>query len=208
MLRARGNKNLRRVLAAALLAALAAGVFAAARPVGDAHAATSCTKQTKRVVKHVKRHGKRKKVVRLKPYWTCHEVVEPLAATASVPAPAPAPSPTPAPQPQPEPESNAVSITTNDHTNPYGYVPSHTTVKAGQLTVQLNNMASEDEHNMDMQRVGPGETLEGPVVVAVSAARGSHSEPTTVEVQPGTYRMWCTIGHHAEHGMTATITVE
>jgi plastocyanin len=80
-------------------------------------------------------------------------------------------------------------------------------VKPGQLTVQLNN-AGEDEHNMDMQRVGEGETLEGPVIVAVSAARESHSEPTTVEVQPGTYRMWCTIGHHAEHGMMTTITVE
>jgi plastocyanin len=195
---------MRRAIAALALAALAVAIFASGRPTEDAHAATSCTKHTKRVVKHVKRHGKRKKVVRLMPYWTCHDVAEPVIATPVVPAPTPAPE---APATQPEPESNAVSVTADDHTNPYQYVPSRTTVNPGQLTVQLNN-AGEDEHNMDMQRVGEGETLEGPVIVAVSAARESHSEPTSVEVQPGTYRMWCTIGHHAEHGMTTTITVK
>ena len=48
----------------------------------------------------------------------------------------------------------------------------------------------------------------GRPVAAVSAAGGTASEAVTVEVQPGTYRMWCTIGHHAEHGMTTEITVE
>jgi hypothetical protein len=200
-----GNPNLRRVLAAALLGALALALFAAARPLGDAHAATTCTKHTKRVVKHVKRHGKRKKIVRLRPYWSCQEVAEPVAVAPVVPAP-PAPAPTPAPTPEPEP--NAVSIATNDHTDPYEYVPSRKIAKAGRLTVQLNNKASEDEHNMDMQRVGESGELEGPVVAAVSAAGAGASEAVTVEVQPGTYRMWCTIGHHAEHGMTTEITVE
>ena len=72
----------------------------------------------------------------------------------------------------------------------------------------MNNLASEDEHNMDVQRVGTGGEPEGPVVAAVSAVAESATDPTTIEVQPGTYRMWCTIGHHAEHGMTTTITVE
>lgn len=196
---------MRRTVAALALAALALLVVAGAQPTEDAHAATSCTKHVKRVVKHVRRHGKRKKVVLLRPYWTCQEVAEPVAVAPVVPAPAPPPV-TPAPQPEPEP--NAVSITTNDHTNPYGYVPSHKTAKAGRLTIQLNNSASEDEHNMDMQRVGEGGEIEGPVVAAVSAAGASASEAVTVEVQPGTYRMWCTIGHHAEHGMTTEITVE
>jgi plastocyanin len=200
--------KVRRALVAALVAALALAVFAGARSAGDAHAATVCTKHAKRVVKHVNRHGKRKKIVRTHPYWTCQEVAEPVAAAPVTPAPtAPAPAPTPTPTPEPEP--NALSITTNDHTNPLEYVPNHKTRKSGRLTIQLNNLASEDEHNMDMERVneGTGE-LEGPVVAAVSAAGASASEPVTVEVQPGTYRMWCTIGHHAEHGMTAEITVE
>ena len=199
---------MRRTIAALALAALALVVFASAQPTEDAHAATTCTKHTKRVVKHVKRHGKRKKVVRLRPYWSCQEAAEPVAVTPVTPA-VPAPAPTPAPTPEPEPEPNAVSITTNDHTNPYEYVPSHKTRKTGRLTIQLNNLASEDEHNMDMERVNEvsGE-LEGPVIAAVSAAGASASEAVTVEVQPGTYRMWCTIGHHAEHGMTTEIKVE
>jgi hypothetical protein len=201
-----GAHNLRRVLAAALLAALALALLASGRPVSDARAATSCTKHTKRVIKHVKRQGKRKKIVRVQHYWTCQEVAEPVAATPLTPA---APAPAPAPAQAPEPEPNAVSITTNDHTNPYEYVPSHKTRKTGRLTIQLNNLASEDEHNMEMERVGEvsGEP-EGPVIAAVSAAGASASETVTVEVQPGTYRMWCTIGHHAEHGMTTEITVE
>jgi plastocyanin len=201
-----GDPNLRRVLATALVATLAAALLLSARTASDAHAATTCTKHTKRVVKHVKRHGKRKRIVRLKPYWTCQEVATPPTITAPV-----TPPPTPAPETPtqlPEPEPNAVSVTTNDHTSPYGYVPSHESVKAGRLTVQLNNTASEDEHNMDMQRVSEGGELEGPVIAALSAPGGSPSEAVTVEVQPGTYRMWCTIGHHAEHGMTATIRVE
>jgi hypothetical protein len=196
-----------RALAALILAALALAVLAGLRPTEDARAATVCSKHTKRVVKHVKRHGKRKKIVRLHPYWTCQEVAEPVTAAPVTPAPAPAPAPTPAPTPEPEP--NAVSITTNDHTNPYEYVPSHKTRKAGRLTLQLNNLASEDEHNMDVERVDEetGE-VEGPVIAAINAAGGSASEAVAVEVQPGTYRMWCTIGHHAERGMTTEIKVE
>jgi plastocyanin len=201
------NRKVRRVSVAVLVAALALAVFAGARSTDDAHAATVCTKHTKRVVKHVKRHGKRKKIVRTHPYWTCQEVAEPVAAAPVIPAPAPASTPTP--ESQPEPEPNALSIATNDHTNPYEYVPNHKTRKPGRLTIQLNNIASEDEHNMDMERVNEetGE-LEGGIVASVSAVGASASAPVTVEVQPGTYRMWCTIGHHAEHGMTAEITVE
>lgn len=202
-----GNPNLRRVLAAALVGALALAALAGARSVGDAHAATTCTKHTKRVVKHVKRHGERKRVVRFTHFWTCQEVATPLAPIATTPSPTPTSVPE-TPVQQPEPEPNAVSITTNDHTSPYGYTPSHESVKAGRLTVQLNNMASEDEHNMDMQRLGETGELEGPVIATLSAPGGSPSEAVTVEVQPGNYRMWCTIGHHAEHGMKATITVE
>jgi hypothetical protein len=56
------------------LAVLALAVFASARPTQDAHAATSCTKHTKRVVKHVKRHGKRKRVVRFTHYWGAYNL--------------------------------------------------------------------------------------------------------------------------------------
>jgi type IV secretory pathway VirB10-like protein len=199
---------MRRAVVALALAAMALAVFVSTRPTEDAHAATTCTKHTKRIVKHVKRHGKRKKIVRFHPYWTCQETADPVAPVTPAPAPAPAPAPE-VPSPQPEPEPNALSITTDDHKTPLEYAPNHKTRKAGRLTIQLNNLASEDEHNMDMERVN-GETgeLEGPVIAEVSAAGAGASAPVTVEVQPGTYRMWCTIGHHAEHGMTTEVTIE
>src|SRR5438105_4651882 len=103
--------NLRRVFAATLVAAVALVGIAGARSVGDAHAATTCTKHTKRVVKHVKRHGKRKKIVRTHPYWTCQEVAEPVAAAPVTPAPTPAPV---TPAPQPEPEANAIGVVARD----------------------------------------------------------------------------------------------
>jgi hypothetical protein len=203
MSRVSGNRYLRRVLAAALLATLALAVFAAAQPVGDAHAATSCTKHTKRVVKHVKRHGKRKKVVRLRPYWTCHEVTEPVAAIPVVPAPTPAPE---TPAPQPEPEANAIGVVARDANKHFSFEPTRTLVKSGKLTMQLIN-EGEDPHTMAIQRIGPGETPEGEVV-EIPATASKQQGIGTANVQPGRYRMWCTLFHHAEEGMEFDITVE
>jgi plastocyanin len=192
----------RRVLG--LVAVLLAGVLI----VGSGHqagAAQTCVKHTKRVVKHVKRHGKTHRVVRVKHYWICHEAgTSGPGTTTTTTAPTTGSTPT---TPTPEPEANALSITANDRTTPYEYVPSHTTVKAGKLTVQLNDVG-EDEHNMDMVRIGPGGEPEGAIIAAVSAESKNHSKPKTVEVQPGTYKMWCTLPEHAEKGMQTIITVE
>ena len=195
---------MRRALAALALAALALAVFASARPTQDARAATSCTKHTKRVVKHVKRHGKTKRVVRLTHYWTCQEVATPPVTTTP-----PAPTPTPAPQapaPQPEPEANAIGVVARDANKHFSFEPTRTVVKAGTLTMQLIN-EGEDPHTMAIQRIGPGGTPEGKeTVIPETASKGQNLE--TVEVQPGRYRMWCTLYHHAEEGMEFDLTVE
>ncbi len=215
--RVSSNRNTLRVLGLTLIAALAlaAAFSVGAQGPGPARAAsTTCVwvKHTKRVVRHVRRHGKVHKVVTIKHYRTCRKVAvpEPTAPTSG-PTPTSGGSTSPrdptTPAGTPEPEPNAVSITANDRTTPYGYAPSHKVVKPGELTVQLINKG-EDEHNMDMEKVGPGNAPEGPIVVAVSAASNGTSKPTTVDVEPGTYRMWCTLPGHAEKGMEATITVE
>jgi plastocyanin len=207
----------RRLVAATLLAALVAGaLICGGRPVGQAHAATGpCVKHTKRVVRHVKRHGRRTRVVHVRHYRTCEEAPAPVTpAPTPVPAPTlPAPTLTPTPvtetppvTPQPEPEANALGVTAED-SGGLRYVLSRPTVRAGRLTVQLANKG-EDPHTMDMQRVGPNGELEGPVLTELATEPGEAPHTATVEVQPGTYRMWCTIGHHAEHGMKAEITVE
>jgi plastocyanin len=196
---------MRRGLAMVVVLALTLGLFAVSRP--SAHAATTCEKHTKRVVNHAKRHGKRTRVVRLKHYWTCQE--------AATPAPAPAPSgpppattappsepipPDPGPAPLPEPEANAISVIARE--GPYSYVPSRPTVRPGRVTVQLNNQGA-DPHDMAIQRVGAeGELIELPITSGLSQST------KTVELQPGRYRMWCTLYDHAEKGMETTITVE
>jgi plastocyanin len=203
----------KRLLGAVALAALALVlVLSSGGDVGPAHAAsTKCIwiKHTKRVVRHVKRHGEVRKVVTIKHYRSCRKVALPEAAPTVPTTPTPGtttPSESKPPASTPEPEANAVSITANDHTNPYGYAPSRKTVKSGDLTVQLINVG-EDEHNMDMQKVGTGNSPESPIIVAVSAASKGASTPTTVDVEPGTYRMWCTLPDHAAMGMETTITV-
>jgi plastocyanin len=203
----------KRILGVGALAALALIlVLSSGGDVRPARAAsTKCIwiKHTKRVVKHVKRDGKVHEVVKVKHYKTCRKVALPEETPAPPTATSPgatSPSEATPPASTPEPEANAVSITANDHTNPYGYAPSRKTVKAGELTVQLINVG-EDEHNMDMQKVGPGNSPESPIVVAVSAASKGASTPTTVDVEPGTYRMWCTLQGHAAKGMETTITV-
>lgn len=193
---------MRRTVAALVLAALALAIFASARPTEDAHAATVCTKHTKRVVKHVKRHGKRKKIVRTHPYWTCQEVAEPVAVA---PAPAPAPAPV-TPAPQPEPEANAIGVVARDANKVFTFEPSRTVVRSGDLTMQLIN-EGEDPHTMAIQRIGPGKTPEGPVT-EIPATASKQQRTGSVEVQPGTYRMWCTLYHHAEEGMEFDLTVE
>jgi plastocyanin len=204
-------KRLFGVAALAMLALLL--VLSSGGDVGPARAAsTKCVwiKHTKRVVRHVKRHGKVRKVVTIKHYRTCRKVALPEAAPTAPTAPTlgtTAPSESKPPASTPEPEPNAVSITATDRTTPYGYAPSHKVVKPGELTVQLINKG-EDEHNMDMEKVGPGGAPEGPILTMTSAPSGGQSTPTTVDVEAGTYRMWCTLPGHAAKGMEAEIEVE
>jgi len=202
---------MRRGLAVLTVLALALGLFSVNRP--SAHAATTCAKHAKRVVKHVKRHGKSKRVVRVRHYWTCQEVADPAPAPApSSPAPAastPPSEPIPpdaGPAPLPEPEPNALGVAADDRGGVKSYTLTRQTVRSGRLTVQLQNKG-EDPHDMDIQRVGPaGEPL-GEVVKVPVTEPGANTN-ASVTVEPGRYRMWCDLFSHAKEGMEATVTVE
>ncbi|HEY5333831.1 MAG TPA: hypothetical protein VIJ21_09815 [Solirubrobacterales bacterium] len=206
MFRVSGDRKMRRALGVLAVAVLGVALFA-----GTGSATTTCVwvKHSKRVVKHVKRHGKRTRVVHLKRYVTCRKVAvtEPTPTAAAPPPVTAAPvESTPAPTPTAEPEPNAVGVVARDANKHFTFQPSRTSVKSGQLTVQLIN-EGEDPHTMDMQRIGPGDTPEGEVVEIPETA-SKHQSTDTVEVQPGHYRMWCTLFHHAEEGMETEITVE
>jgi plastocyanin len=202
---------MRRSLAIVGVLALTLGLFAVSRP--SAHAATTCVKHTKRVVTHIKRHGKRKKVVRFKHHWTCQEAVTPAPAPApSAPPPVtadPPSEPTPpdaGPAPLPEPEANALGVAADDRGGVKSYTLSRQTVRSGQLKVQLQNKG-EDPHDMDIQRVGPsGEPLGE--VVEIPVTEPEQNTIASVTVEAGRYRMWCDLFNHAEEGMEATVTVE
>lgn len=217
--------NMRRTFCG-IFAAAALGVLLVANggwPSGQAGAATTTcvwVKHTKRVVTHVERHGKRMRVIQAKHYRTCHKVAVPSEPTPTAPSPmAPMPSPTPTPTPAPapteppvvaptpEPEANAVRVTATETGDPYTFVPTRPSVHAGQLTVQLVN-EGQDRHDLYMQRVGPhGEPEEEEIKISEGTEPGGQTTKT-VDVQPGTYRMWCSFGNHAMEGMETHVTVE
>jgi plastocyanin len=216
---------MKRALAALVVAVLAVALLASGRPTSDAHAATTCSTHAKRVIKHVKRHGKRKRVVQIKHVRVCRPVATPTPSPApSTPAPTPSPdpapvattppvepvdpgpAPTPAPQPEAEPEANALGVAADDRGGVKSYTLSRRTVRSGRLVVQLQNKG-EDAHDMEMQKVGPaGEPLGTPVEIPETEPGEQKTQPVTVE--PGTYRMWCNLYNHAKEGMEATVVVE
>jgi plastocyanin len=206
----------RRALGAFAVAAFAVALLASGRPTDDAHAATACVTHTKRVVKHVKRRGRSRRVVRIEHHRICRKVAAPnqpapatpttIEPAASSPTPATPTPPSEPPVVSPEPEANALGVAADDHGGLKSYTLSRQTVRPGQLTVQLQNKG-EDPHDMDMQRIGPaGEALGEVVEIPVTGPGEQDTVPVTVE--PGRYRMWCNLFHHAEEGMEATLTVE
>jgi len=144
------------------------------------------------VVKRVRRHGKVRRVVRRRSWWTCE-------ATGSAPAPvAPAaPGPTAA-EPQPEPEANRVSARASE----YYWILSRPKVKTGTVTVELNNQG-EDPHNLNLQREGDeGEPLQ------IAETDSLQRNVASFDLPPGRYRLWCSLPEHEEKGMHTTLTVE
>jgi plastocyanin len=158
--------------------------------------ATECTWQrhTKRVVKRVRRHGKVRKVVRHRQWWTC----VPQAAAPAVPAPTPAPAASPESAPDPEPEANRLAVKSAE----YYFVLSRPSVKAGEVTVELNNQG-EDPHNLNLRPEGSdAESLQIPETDSLQRSVASF------DLEPGKYRLWCSLPEHEERGMATSLVVE
>ena len=183
-------------LAAAI--ALAPALSSLAAPARAAAADCSWQRHSKRVVKHVKRHGRAKRIVRTRRWWSCEPL--PSAPVLGVPPVTPPPSPAP-PQPQPEPEADAGVPRLSVKAVEYSYTLSRPSVVPGELIVELNNQG-EDPHNLNLQREGAGEpTLEigetGPV----------ERRTARFALSPGTYKLWCSLPTHEEEGMVTTLLV-
>jgi plastocyanin len=172
---------------------MAARPTAAPRALAGTAIASECTwkRHSKRVVKRVRRHGKVRKVVRKRHWWTC----EALTTAPVVPPPAQAPS---SPSPEPEPEANRLSARASE----YYWVLSRPKVRAGAITVELNNQG-EDPHNLNLRREGDeGEPLQIPETDSGELSAASFDLPA------GKYRLWCSLPEHEEKGMHTTLTVE
>jgi plastocyanin len=183
-----------RAAAAVLLAALA---LAGLQLGGASTAAAECSWQrhSKRVVKHVRRHGRVRKVVRHRVWWTC----QPVATPAPEAAPAPASPQPPIPPPtEPEPEANRVAVKSVE----YYYLLSRPSVHAGEVTVELNNQG-EDPHNLNIRREGDeGEPLQIPETPSLQHSVAKFDLPA------GTYRLWCSLPEHDAKGMHTTLVVD
>jgi plastocyanin len=180
-------------LGVALIASLAAQPGSVPSAPARAAAADCAWQQhSKRMVKKVRRHGKLRRVVRWRRWWTC----EPLAAAPAPAAPAPA-SPTP-PAPEPEAEANRLSVTARE----FYFVLSRPKVKAGSLPVELNNQGA-DAHNLNLRLEGDnGTPRELPETAPEQRSVASFDLPA------GKYRLWCSLPAHDEEGMHATLLVE
>ena len=183
------------VLAAIVLAGMAARTTATSEAAAGTAGAVECTWQrhTKRVVKKVKRHGKVRKVVRKRHWWTCVPQAEapPIAPPVLTPL-------QPAPEPEPEPEANRLAVKSSE----YYFVLSRLSVKAGEVTIELNNRG-EDSHNLNLQLEGDaGAPREIPETDSGQRTVASFDLPA------GKYRLWCSLPEHEEKGMRTTLTVE
>ncbi|HEX3040597.1 MAG TPA: hypothetical protein VHP56_00700 [Solirubrobacterales bacterium] len=182
------------VLAAILLAGMTARTTAASEAPSGTAGASECTwvRHSKRVVKRMKRHGKVRTVVRYRRWWTC------VPRTESSTTIAPISTPPPSPTPDPEPEANRVSARAAE----YYFTLSRPKVKAGAVTVELNNQG-EDPHNLNLQREGDtGEPLQIPEAASLQRSVASFDLPV------GKYRLWCSLPEHEEKGMATTLVVE
>ncbi|HEX7278135.1 MAG TPA: hypothetical protein VF255_00800 [Solirubrobacterales bacterium] len=162
---------------------------------GEASAA-ECTwkRQAKRVVKRVRRHGKLRKVVRWQRRWVCI----PQATAPVTPTPAPAPPPPAPPLEEPEPEANRLAVKASE----YFYILSRPSVRAGEVTIELNNRG-EDPHNLNLREEGgEGAPYELPETDSLQRSVASFELPA------GNYRLWCSLPEHEERGMYTTLVVE
>jgi plastocyanin len=83
----------------------------------------------------------------------------------------------------------------------YSFDPERIVVQAaGPLTIELEN-AGDLAHNLRLRR--DGEDAGG-----TPSFPGGRTESARVRVQPGSYELLCTVGDHAELGMTGELEVK
>jgi plastocyanin len=83
----------------------------------------------------------------------------------------------------------------------YAFTLSRTTVPAGKVVFQFVNNG-QDEHNLQIA------SPEGPPAGSFADTPSKGIGNLTLEMQPGTYTLLCSLPTHEQQGMKATLTVE
>lgn len=187
---------MRRSATALLAAIVAVGLLVgpAAGTSLSAGSGTPCVwkKKTKRIVKHVKRHGKKRRIVRIKHYWIC----VPQAATPPVVTPTP---PTP-----PDPVGpSRLGVDAFD----FSYAPTRTNVDSGDFIVELNNRG-EDEHNLNIAPADAGGNQTGPPMQTLNTVTPGAQTDARFDIAPGKYYLYCSLVDHESLGMHTVLTVD
>jgi plastocyanin len=151
--------------------------------------AAECTwhRHSKRIVKHLRRHGKRHRVVRWTHWWSCDAV----AGTPDSPQPLP-------PTSEPEPVANRLGVRSSE----YYFVLSRPSVSAGEVTIELDNRG-EDAHDLNLQREGG----EGEPVLEIGETQSLQHATASFDLPAGSYKLWCSLPGHREKGMETTLVV-
>ncbi|MET0559341.1 MAG: hypothetical protein ABW065_11800 [Solirubrobacterales bacterium] len=183
------------------------GTSAAAQGAGAAPPGCTPRRHSKPIIRHLRKHGRLRTVRRVRRWWTCEPTPAPAGGEAAPPSPgqpseipaAPAPdAPSPGPEPELEPGPTRLGVKAAE----YSYTLSRLTLAAGDDTIELDNRG-QDAHNLNLQLVGG---TEAPLEIAETESLQRRTAHFTL--QPGTYRLWCSLPTHDEEGMHATLVVE
>jgi plastocyanin len=83
----------------------------------------------------------------------------------------------------------------------YSFDPERVVVSgAGRVTIRLENAGSL-AHNLELEK-------DGELVGGTPTFPGGETRSGRVDLEPGRYEMLCTVGDHADLGMTGTLEVE
>jgi hypothetical protein len=165
-------------------------------------AATDCAwrPHAQRTVRHVKRSGRVRRIVRVRHRWSC----DPLPAAPVAPAP-PATLPAPpvlAPSPEAEPPPRRVSVkAADDKPEAFSFSLSRLYVVSGEVTVELNNQG-QDRHNLNVRLEGSADPP-----LEVGEAGPGESRVARLDLPAGDYKLFCSLPQHEEWGMKVDLEV-
>ena len=122
----------------------------------------------------------------------------PVPGTPTAPGPDAPPPPPPPPIPGSSPWFLQVSSDDTDLEDMHLYL-SRGTVRAGEVTIEFNNRAAQDPHNLRLRRGGAS--------FGFGAVEKGEADEKAFTLTTGTYTLFCSLAGHEAAGMKAQLVV-